>query len=133
MIAKIVEKRSHENANRIKIWDLRTMQCMQTLEARDFAFSTMCVDPVGPVIFTAGAFVAGREFVGIVLMMYRTIGKEWRVWKSVMAGDNNVATNSPVKEILYNQAFSNVVVATGRDVRLLRGDLCCFCLFVFTS
>jgi len=52
----------------------------------------------------------------VTLWLLRFAGKEWRTWKSVMAGDNNVAMNATVKDILYNEAFNNFAVVGAREV-----------------
>jgi len=89
---------SADTAGRVKIWDIRTLQCLQTLEARDFSFSTMCINPSRHEIFTAG--------------------KDWHVWKSVTSGDNDVTSKSGIKDVVFNPHHNTWVVVAGREVSL---------------
>eukprot|EP00698_Gefionella_okellyi_P015160 TRINITY_DN4268_c0_g1_i2.p1 TRINITY_DN4268_c0_g1~~TRINITY_DN4268_c0_g1_i2.p1 ORF type:complete len:822 (+),score=180.50 TRINITY_DN4268_c0_g1_i2:76-2541(+) len=89
---------SCDTSGRIKIWDIRTLQCLQTLEARDFKFNAMAIDPTSHEIFVSG--------------------KEWRVWKSVTGNNTDITSKLAIKDVLFNPQHNTWLVMAGNEITL---------------
>eukprot|EP00002_Diphylleia_rotans_P001044 TRINITY_DN10569_c0_g1_i5.p1 TRINITY_DN10569_c0_g1~~TRINITY_DN10569_c0_g1_i5.p1 ORF type:complete len:919 (+),score=138.32 TRINITY_DN10569_c0_g1_i5:188-2944(+) len=88
---------SLDTSGRLKLWDIRSYECLQTLDYKKIAFNTTCFD---------------REHERLI-----TADHTWYTWR--FSDTNEEVTSWPIVAAKYNHAFNTIVVAsTNADVTI---------------